>query len=328
MLITKCPLRISLVGGSTDLHEFVAKYGYGSVISFPCNLYTYITLHENNRDKFIVNYTKNEEVECISDIKNDVAREVLKHFQKIGKLDEANFPKVTISFKSDIYSAGSGLAASSSYLIALIKAMAMHTDTVMADADICRLALEIEKTFNPLTGFQDPYGCGQSGFKKMEFIRELPAPKFYYYGAEILNSYNIVLLHTGIQRSSTTILKNIDIDKSCKLLQKVESMDISIREHDHEKFVSAINEGWEAKKRTSSKIMSPELTEIEEVLNGKLDKEHDGFKLCGAGGGGYFLVFQKESLGRTPLHLDNSITDIYNIQKIHLDQDGIVGIKI
>ena len=47
MFIASCPLRVSLFGGSTDNPFFVEKYGYGSVISFACNLKTYITLHKD-----------------------------------------------------------------------------------------------------------------------------------------------------------------------------------------------------------------------------------------------------------------------------------------
>ena len=38
MIIASCPLRVSLFGGSTDNPHFVDKYGYGSVISFACDL--------------------------------------------------------------------------------------------------------------------------------------------------------------------------------------------------------------------------------------------------------------------------------------------------
>ena len=49
MIISRCPLRISLVGGSTDLQEFIDHHGRGSVISLACNLYTYVTLfHDKN----------------------------------------------------------------------------------------------------------------------------------------------------------------------------------------------------------------------------------------------------------------------------------------
>ena len=47
MLIASCPLRISLFGGSTDNPYFVEKYGYGSVISFTCDLKTYVTISQD-----------------------------------------------------------------------------------------------------------------------------------------------------------------------------------------------------------------------------------------------------------------------------------------
>ena len=46
-VISSCPLRVSLFGGSTDNPYFVEKYGKGAVISFTSNLKTYITLHQD-----------------------------------------------------------------------------------------------------------------------------------------------------------------------------------------------------------------------------------------------------------------------------------------
>lgn len=102
MIIAKCPLRVSMVGGSTDLQAFIDKYERGSVISFPSTLFTYITVHDNHTDKYIINYSKKEEVDNATEIKNDVAREVLVYFD-IGP--------VTVTFNTDILSEGSGLAA-------------------------------------------------------------------------------------------------------------------------------------------------------------------------------------------------------------------------
>ena len=77
MFISSCPLRVSLFGGSTDNPVFVERYGYGSVISFACNLKTYITLHEdklgyNQGGKYIINYSKREEVDSVKKIKNEL----------------------------------------------------------------------------------------------------------------------------------------------------------------------------------------------------------------------------------------------------------------
>ena len=59
MIVSKCPLRVSLAGGSTDLIEYVELFGRGSVISFPINLYTYIGLSYNDKvhGKYRINIT-------------------------------------------------------------------------------------------------------------------------------------------------------------------------------------------------------------------------------------------------------------------------------
>ena len=80
MIISSCPLRISLVGGSTDNPKFLEKYGTGSVISFASNLHTYITLHQDvfgatSLDKkYIINYSKRESVYNVHDIENELIR--------------------------------------------------------------------------------------------------------------------------------------------------------------------------------------------------------------------------------------------------------------
>ena len=53
MFISSCPLRVSLFGGSTDNPVFVERYGFGSVISFACNLKTYITNYKIDFERLL-----------------------------------------------------------------------------------------------------------------------------------------------------------------------------------------------------------------------------------------------------------------------------------
>ena len=169
MYVATCPLRIALFGGSTDNPYFVEKYGRGAVINFTSSLKTYITLHEDqlgfNKEgkKYLVNYSRREETNTIQEIQNDVVRVALEHFK---------CPPLSISMKSDAYSQGSGLASSSAYTIALIKAITMFNgQRPMTDVEICQLSYQLEIIVNKYAGYQDPYGCGIGGFKRMEFER-------------------------------------------------------------------------------------------------------------------------------------------------------------
>ena len=85
MLVASCPLRISLFGGSTDNPYFVEKYGRGSVISFTSNLKTYVTISQDKigynkqQHKYLINYSKREEVSTIDEIQNEVVKILLLH---------------------------------------------------------------------------------------------------------------------------------------------------------------------------------------------------------------------------------------------------------
>ena len=147
MIVAKCPLRIGLVGGSSDLQSYIDTHGIGAVVNFSVNLYTYVTLSRDVRgfnthqNRFIVGYSKREEAGSISEIKNDVVREVFRHFDP---------PPCTTALTTDVYSSGSGLASSSSYVISLISAVRELQQNPATQYTICHEALKIERKFNPL----------------------------------------------------------------------------------------------------------------------------------------------------------------------------------
>ena len=80
MIIASCPLRVSLLGGSTDLEDFINKNQSGQVINFPINLYTYVNLNKRHDSNFLIQYAQTEKLSTrnINDIKNDVVRVILE----------------------------------------------------------------------------------------------------------------------------------------------------------------------------------------------------------------------------------------------------------
>lgn len=315
MYVASCPLRVSLFGGSTDNPYFVEKYGYGSVISFTCDLKTYVSLHEDKfgynmqGNKYIVNYSKREETECIGDIQNDLVRTVLNYF--------GSFP-LTVSMTSDAYSQGSGLASSSSYIIGLIKCISLFNNLHLTDIEICKLAYQLELEFNPYCGYQDPYGCGIGGFKKIEFERD-DIVKYDFLSTKLFKNYDVHLVFTGVTRNSKNVLKDVtnNIDKAVPLLKTVDDAYLSLIENDYDKFLYYLNKSWTQKKETSSTItesqtikdIDNELTENDTVL---------AHKLCGAGNGGFFLTFS---------NLENLKIPFPSV-KINVEPNGVVGRKL
>ena len=105
MITVKCPVRISLVGGSSDLDAYVEKHKKGSVISFTPQIYTYVSIYKDLigkntlEQKYIINYSVREEVSSIVDIKNSL----VKIF-----FEKENVMPCSIHMTSDVFSHGSG----------------------------------------------------------------------------------------------------------------------------------------------------------------------------------------------------------------------------
>lgn len=318
MILTKCPLRVSLVGGSTDTKSFLEKYGRGSVISFTPNLYTYVSIHHNNQKKYILNYSKNEEVDSISDIQNELIRYCLEYFQT---------PKCTVTLNASIASTGSGLASSSSFIICIVKAICIFQNLDYTNKKICDISYEIEQKINPLAGYQDVYGCGVGNFKRIDFSQNGEEVYKFLDLSFITKKYDMYLLNTCVTRKSTNILKTLKVDKSKELLQVVDDMERCIVSKNEQDFFDIINKGWEIKKQTSSHILNnQELLEMESLLSNMASIK--ALKLCGAGGGGYFLLFvSKEQegpfMGFYETHFQGK-----PIVKIKIENNGPNGVTI
>ncbi len=288
MITCKTPLRVSLFGGSTDHPGFLKEMDWGLTISFPISLHTYCTIFKDvygsnsQKQNFILNYSVREETNKIQNIKN----ELLKHTIEYLKL-----PPLNITLTSDIYSKGSGLASSSSYIISIIKAAANQK---VRKIELSKVALKIERNFNECTGLQDPYGCCFSGFKIMEFDKHENV-KFTILDNDIFNDFSFWLLPTKISRQSNKILQSLKFNHN-KINQirtvAVEAQKLILKKK-YTEFVDLIKLGWSEKKKSSQYICSnKKLTEIDDQL--EKSKDVLAHKLCGAGGGGFFLLITKK----------------------------------
>ena len=315
MYIASCPLRVSLFGGSTDNPYFVQKYGRGSVISFSSNLKTYVTLHEDmlgfNKEgrKYIVNYSRREETDSIGDIKNDIVRVALNHF---------GCHPMSISMKSDAYSQGSGLASSSAYTISLIKAFSMYYNMSLTDVEICSLSYQLELESNPYAGYQDPYGCGIGGFKRIDFEKG-GIVRFDFLSQDFFKNYDMHLMFTGVTRNAKDVSADVtkNLHKIKPLLKTADKAFDTLIKQDYDKFLYLMKESWNQKKETSSVITQNQvIKDMDKVLE---DNETVlAHRLCGAGNGGFFLTFSYKDKLKVP----------YDCVKINVNPDGVSGIEV
>ncbi len=115
MLIVKVPFRVSFIGGGTDLEKFYKRYD-GQVISTTINKYIYISLKKSNDEYTYLKYSKFEKIKSIKDIKHPIIKTIFKNY---------NLNNIDLSCSSDIPS-GTGLASSSAFTIALLKAVKIY----------------------------------------------------------------------------------------------------------------------------------------------------------------------------------------------------------
>jgi D-glycero-alpha-D-manno-heptose-7-phosphate kinase len=314
MIIAKCPLRIGLVGGSSDLSSYIAVHGRGAAVNFSVNLYTYVTLSKDVggfnalQNRYIVGYSRREEVDEICKIKNDVVREAFSNFAVVP---------CTTMLTTDVYSSGSGLASSSSYMISLVSAIRMLQNKPASRYEVCHEAMILERKFNPLLGWQDTFGCGLPGLKRFDFCDVIP-PKFRNLKTGIFDNVDIYLLPTGVNRSSTQVLKTIKVPADDSLLSLVDDLELAIRDENLLDFSKIMKEGWERKKAGSSKILeNKKVKSIDDDLSSQSNVLCH--KLCGAGNGGFFLFFKSS---------DKKMKIPKEAIKVNVDYNGAMAVHL
>ena len=82
IIISRCPYRVSLLGGSSDLDWFVKENGFGICLGFSLNQYSYsvINILPENAKKGILEYSNREEYTDSNEIVHPIVREVLSYF--------------------------------------------------------------------------------------------------------------------------------------------------------------------------------------------------------------------------------------------------------
>lgn len=289
MIISQTPLRISLVGGGTDLKEFYLQKK-GGVISTTINKYVYVIVKKRYDDLIVLHYTQSEIVNSIEEIKHDLLREALL---KVGITCG-----IEITTLADITSKGSGLGSSSAITVGILNALYHFKGISVSNETLAKEACDIEiNILKKPIGKQDQYIAAFGGFCKIEFNTDDTVEIYKYDKSEqeLLNIGSNLLLHyTNKTRSADTILseqKQNTKDKMIELEQMKNMVNIlheNILINNYIKIGELIKESWEIKKNLSSKISNDEINDLVKYAyeNGSI-----GCKIAGAGGGGFLLSY-------------------------------------
>lgn len=295
MIISRTPLRISFVGGGSDIPAYY-KQSPGAVVSTAINKYIYITVNKKFDKKIRASYSKTENVEHASQIEHPLIRECLK---KVG-IERG----IEVTSMSDIPSEGTGLGSSSSYTVGLLNALYAYMGKYASAEKLAKEACEIEIDIlkDPI-GKQDQYIAAYGGLDFMQFLSDGNVDVTpIICSAETKNKLqeNCLLLYTGLTRSSATILskqsKNMqsDVDKRVIMIQMVSlahEMQRLLNNNSVNEFGQLLHENWILKRKMAQGVTSEQIDKWYELAR---KSGAEGGKILGAGGGGFLLLYAKK----------------------------------
>lgn len=303
MIIVKAPLRISFVGGGTDLPDFYEKTP-GKVISATIDKYVLVAINPAPLLKGITaHYSISETVTSVKDLKNDRIREVMLYFGVEDYLEIGIFSHMPV---------GTGLGGSSAFTVSLVKGLSTYIGKRLDKKDIARIACEIEiNTLKEPIGKQDQYAASFGGFNTFQFNPNGSVdidPILLSYKTSLDMENNLMVFFTGITRSAKSVLieQKANIAGNTKplnsLLKLVNSFQKKLVKGNFKGMGELLHESWLIKKQLASKI-SNEV--IDKLYSTGIKNGAWGGKVLGAGGGGciMFLVPQnkREDLSRALL---------------------------
>ncbi len=218
---------------------------------------------------------------------------------------------------------GSGLGASSTLTVAMLQAFVELLKLPFGEYDLAQLAYQIERNDLRLSGGkQDQYAATFGGFNFMEFYsddRVIVNPLRIKSSVISELEASIILYYTGNSRDSSQIINqqsdNISRMKmeSVQAMHEVKTEAIEMKESllvgNIGRFADVMRRGWEAKKRTASKVSNPE---IDHIYDRALRSGAYAGKISGAGGGG-FMILVADPLSRPKLEvaLKNGVGRVY-----------------
>jgi D-glycero-alpha-D-manno-heptose-7-phosphate kinase len=299
MIISKTPIRISFVGGGTDISNFYRQYG-GEVISTAIDKYISVHIAKQTNSQITINTPDHREtVSDSADIQHPLIREAIrKTFPPASGGVKGDGLSITVT--SDVPSRGCGLGSSSALTVGLLNALYAYQGIEMSPESLAHQACEIEiERLNQPIGKQDQHIAAYGGLRRIQFNRNesvhtqaLPVTSETVARLE----ENFTLFYTGIQRRAETILNKQKRSASSQTLLQIKEFvpafyDVLVKGNREDCLCEVghlLDRGWQLKRSLCDSISNPMLDRIYKcaVAAGAL-----GGKILGAGGGGYFLFY-------------------------------------
>lgn len=291
MIISRTPLRMSFVGGGSDLPVFYRKHG-GAVVSTAINQYVYITVNPKFDQGIRVSYSRTEEASKVDRIRHPLVREALKLTGIEGGIE--------ITSVADIPAKGTGLGSSSSFTVGLLHALHAHSERHASAEQLARecCEIEIERCQEPI-GKQDQYAAAYGGLNHIRFLPDdsvIVEPIICRRETLTQIQDRMLVFYTGLTRSASEVLRRQQSslrggrkkqNAMKRMVQLADDLKSELQRNNVEALGEIIHENWELKRSLSDGISNPQ---IDAWYSKARAAGAQGGKLLGAGSGG-FLMF-------------------------------------
>lgn len=291
MIVSKTPLRMSFVGGGSDLPAFYREE-VGAVLSTSIDKYMYICVNKKFDGRIRVSYTRTEDVEHRRQVEHPLVREALDLVGIEGGIEIASM--------ADIPSKGSGLGSSSTYTVGLLNALYAYRNQFASKESLARQACEIEiaRCGEPI-GKQDQYAAAYGGLNLIRFHPDdsvsvdpiICKPSLLQ---EMEDS--TLVFFTGRTRSASAVLANqsaaMQTTDRRALMRRMVQLAFEMKEQLEsgtlDYFGDLLDENWRLKAQLTTGISDPQIDAwyAKGMANGAL-----GGKLLGAGNGGFMMFY-------------------------------------
>jgi galactokinase/mevalonate kinase-like predicted kinase len=343
----RSPVRLDLAGGWTDTPPYCYLYG-GKVINLAVELNGQPPLHcyikATEKPEFILRSIDLGAQETIRTF------DELRSFHNIGSpfaipkaaLALAGFiPEFSVrkfpTLEKQLISAGGGIEIS--ILSAVPKGSGLGTSSILAAtvlgtiSEVCglgwdktetgRRTLALEQLLTTGGGWQDQFGGILEGIKLLEtnpgkmqnpVIKWLPDSLF----TDPANKNKMLLYYTGITRVAKNILAEIvrgmflNSSAHLAILEELKyhatSTSEAVSAKDFEGLAKCLSRSWQLNQKLDPGTNTPEIQEIIDRILPWIS----GYKLLGAGGGGFMLIFAPDEKSAAKIRNELTVNPVNN----------------
>ena len=318
MIVSKTPLRMSFVGGGSDLPAYYREE-IGAVLSTSIDKYMYICVNRKFDGRIRLSYTKTEDVQSKREIEHPLVREALDLMAIEGGIEIASM--------ADIPSRGSGLGSSSTYTVGLLNALSAYKNKFISKEALARLAceIEIERCREPI-GKQDQYAAAFGGLNLIRFHPDdSVSVDPVICTPSILGKLedSILVFFTGRTRSASEVLVRQsaamgNADRRAlmrRMVQLAFDMKNELESGSLDNFGEILHENWELKTQLTNGISD---SAIDNWYKTGMNNGALGGKILGAGNGGFMMFYAPQHAHQKIIAALNDLEHI----KIKFDKSG------